>query len=138
MNNTLDRILLEINVYKKVGARSVKIKDTIIVKDLKDLMTVNSHGLREIKLNVSDLLIKGSSEFMTNMEEIYTEYSFSINNERKYKDIYDFAMSNSDYFNKNFPGEIKILNDMYQNIWNNVTLTNVEKYKENDLLEKAS
>ena len=138
MNNTLDRILLEINVYKKVAAASVKIKDTIIVKDLKDLMTVNSHGLREIKLNVSDLLIKGSSEFMTNMEEIYTEYSFSINNERKYKDIYDFAMSNSDYFNKNFPGEIKILNDMYQNIWNNVTLTNVEKYKENDLLEKAS
>ena len=81
MNNTLDRILLEIDIYKKVGANSVKIKDTVQINNLKDHLEVNSHGLREIKLNVSDLLIKGSDEFMTSMEEIYTQYSFSINNE---------------------------------------------------------
>ena len=47
------------------------------------------------------------------MEELYTEYTLSINNEYKFKDIYDLAMESSAIFKKDFPGEVTILNDLY-------------------------
>lgn len=62
------------------------------------------------------------------MEEIYTDYGFNINLGKRYKDIYDVAMSNSS-FAANYPGDAEILNYLYADIWNNETNNEIVKYK---------
>ena len=77
--------------------------------NLKELVKENSHGLKEVKFDLNNLLMQGSNEFVEPMEVLYTTYSLSIDFSRIYKDIYDEVIKNSD-FTKNYPGNAEIIN----------------------------
>lgn len=81
--------------------------------------------------------MQGSNEFVEPMEVLYTTYSLSIDFSRIYKDIYDEVIKNSD-FTKNYPGNAEIINQLYQDIWNNSTLNETYKYQLNNELESAT
>jgi hypothetical protein len=70
---------VEINVLKKDGAKDVRIREPITIKDLSKHLHINSHGLQEIKMDLDPLKIQGSSSFLQRVEQIFTEYSFKIN-----------------------------------------------------------
>ena len=46
--NVLDKMELDISVFKKEGAKKVPIRKTQTIRDLKKYKKINSHGLEEI------------------------------------------------------------------------------------------
>ena len=44
--------------------------------DIKDSLVTNQHGLQEIRLDMSDLTVSGSSSYTAKTLEIFTEYNF--------------------------------------------------------------
>ena len=79
LRQTLDKLQIEINTFVKRGAKDVPIKNQTIIEDLSKALQINTHGLQEIKLNMSQMQVSGSSSFKERVEEIFTEYKLSIN-----------------------------------------------------------
>ena len=76
----------------------------------------------QLNLNVTNLLLKGSSQFLKDMEVVYTFYEFGNYDYIKHRDIFEEAMLNST-FAANYPGDAEIMNQLYADIWNNETET---------------
>ena len=60
LNDTLDDMILEISAKTRDGASSNNITEKIEITNLKDYVYKNPHGLYEIKLDTSRLLLVGS------------------------------------------------------------------------------
>ena len=77
--NALDLILsnleVAVGVFYKHGAEDIPIKNMTIF-DIKDSLVTNQHGLQEIRLDMSDLTVSGSSSYTAKTLEIFTEYNF--------------------------------------------------------------
>lgn len=126
LNFTLDRMSLETKVCKQSGAKCREIRPSKYDRNLRDNMKLNSHSLYEIVLDNSDLLVKGSAQFITDMENIITSYDLSVDTRIKYKDIYDLALLNST-FKANLVDDSTLLNELYSAIWTNDSLNSTEK-----------
>ena len=106
---------LTVNNYKKEGALNIQIGEPFIITDLNADLTINSHGLQEITLNMSKLFFSGSSSFTQRVDEIYTEYKLSINTYKFKESAYKQCKLDYDC-NSLIADEAHVMNKLYSAI----------------------
>ena len=48
---------VDVNVFKKEGAKKVAVQPTTVVKNLQEKLEINSHGLQELRLDMAPLMV---------------------------------------------------------------------------------
>ena len=81
MNNILDGMEMKVGQFYLDGTKEVTINDYSIVNITENLVE-NSHGLKEIRLNMSNVLVSGSGSFYEKTMTIYTKYKLEINKKK--------------------------------------------------------
>ena len=57
LNFVLGVMEIDVNVFKKEGAKKVKVQPTTVVKNLQEKLEINSHGLQELRLDMAPLMV---------------------------------------------------------------------------------
>lgn len=138
LNMTLDKIMLAINIQKKVGIHSENQTEQIIVTDLKNYVKINKYGLAEIALDTSDLQVWGSDDTIDQMDVIYTDYTFSINQNKLYEQAFQSCLRDARCTGDDYDSEEKIQSAMYKVIWENATASYDEMAETHDKLHDAT
>ena len=141
LNSTLDMMQLTIDIQQQAGARTENLTKRIVIDDLKEYTKTNSHGLKEIKLDVSDMKLQGSIEHPEKMDEIHTQYTLSINYNKIYEKSFERCVEDSNFIPKcseSFDDEAGLQTIMMNKIWQNKTATYDEMKEMHDTLMNAT
>ena len=57
LNFVLGVMEVDVNVFKKEGAKKVAVQPTTVVKNLQEKLEINSHGLQELRLDMAPLMV---------------------------------------------------------------------------------
>ena len=116
--NALDLVLsnleVAVGVFYKHGAEDIPIKN-MSKFDIKDSLVTNQHGLQEIRLDMSDLTVSGSSSYTAKTLEIFTEYNFQINKNKFINETIESCIKHYEC-NINIPSELEMINSLYVGI----------------------
>lgn len=77
--------------------------------------------MAELAFDTSDLNLYGSDLTLDEMDFVFTEYTFSLNMNKIYKETFDLCMDTGACAGKLFNSEEKIQTRMYEVIWTNTT-----------------
>ena len=97
---------------KQEGASALNISEIIEIRNLKDFVYKNDHGLYEIKLDTSRLLTIGSNSAVQNLDNVFTSFKFTLNKYNIYKKSFLECMKDY-YCHKNFDNEAAIRNAIH-------------------------
>ena len=95
-------------------------------------MTRNAHGLYEIQLDTSRLLMIGSTSAVQNIDNVYTSFNLTLNKYKIYEKAYKKCLEVY-ACHQVFRDEATIRNAIHNNIWTNESTTQEEK----ELAEEA-
>jgi len=94
--------------------------------------------LAELVLDTSDLNLYGSDLTLDEMDFVFTEYTFSLNMNKLYKETFDLCMDTGTCAGKLFNSEEKIQTRMYDVIWQNTTASYDENKETSEKLYNAT
>ena len=114
---------------KQDGASALNISEIIEIRNLKDYVYQNGHGLYEIKLDTSRLLTIGSNSAVKKFDNVFTSHKFTLNKYNIYKKSFLECMKEYKC-HKNFDNEAAIRNAIHTNIWTNKSTSNSVKDKQ--------
>ena len=83
--------------------------------NISEALVTNEHGLQEIKLNMSDMIVSGSASYTEKTTEIFTQYSLEIN-KNKFIDEAITSCKIDNLCNINVPNETIMFNSLIKGI----------------------
>lgn len=83
--------------------------------NISEALVTNEHGLQEIKLNMSDMIVSGSASYTEKTTEIFTQYSLEIN-KNKFIDEAFTSCKSDNLCNINVPNETIMFNSLIKGI----------------------
>ena len=108
------------------------------MQDLKEYVKINKYGNAEITLDTSDLQIYGSEDNIEDMEVVYTDYTFSVNQNKVYQQAHMMCQRDKQCTGDEYDSDEKIQSAMFKVIWENTTATYDEMKETHDKLYNAS